>query len=98
MSERLARAEKELSTVKTQYDSLKRASGSLLQLQKTHEKTVKALKEASGTLQTVQKENMVLKSSQRNRWFLSGGAVLLVGLVFGLVMGRQQRKKKSSYY
>jgi len=98
MSEKLGKAEKELKSVKTKYESLKKASGSLLALQKTHDETLKALQEARMTLETLQKENMILKSSQRNRWFLSGAVVLLVGLIFGLVMGRQQRKKKSSYY
>jgi SH3 domain protein len=98
MSDKLGKAEKELKLVKTKYESLKQASGSVLELQENHEKTLKALQEARVTLETLQKENMVLKSSQRNRWFLSGAVVLLVGLIFGLVMGRQQRKKKSSYY
>ena len=98
MSEKLGKAEKELKSVKTKYESLKQASGSILELQENHAKTLKALQEDRVTLETLQKENMVLKSSQRNRWFLSGAVVLLVGLIFGLVMGRQQRKRKSSYY
>jgi SH3 domain protein len=98
MSDKLGKAEKELKSVKTKYESLKRTSGSVLELQETHQKTLKDLQEARVTLETLQKENMVLKSSQRNRWFLSGAVVLLVGLIFGLVMGRQQRKRKSSYY
>jgi SH3 domain protein len=98
MSDKLKKAENELKSVKTKYESLKQASGSLLELQENHEKTLKALQEARVTLETLQKENMVLKSSQRNRWFLTGAVVLLVGLIFGLVMGRQQRKRKSSYY
>jgi len=98
MSEKLEKAEKELKTVTTKYDSLKQASGSLLEFQETHDETLKSLQEARVTLETLQKENMVLKSSQRNRWFLTGAVVLLVGLIFGLVMGRQQRKRKSTYY
>jgi len=98
MSDKLGKAEKELKSVKTKYESLKKASGSLLTLQENHDETLKALQEARVTLETLQKENLVLKSSQRNRWFLSGAVVLLVGLIFGLVMGRQQRKRKSSYY
>lgn len=98
MSEKLEKAEKELRSVKTKYDTLRNASGSLLSLQETHDETLKALQEARVTLETLQKENMILKSSQRNRWFLTGAVVLLVGLIFGLVMGRQQRKRKSSYY
>ena len=98
MSEKLGRAEKELKSVKTKYESLKKASGSLLALQESHDEALKALQEARVTLETLQKENIILKSSQRNRWFLTGAVVLLVGLIFGLVMGRQQRKRKSSYY
>ena len=70
----------------------------MLEFQETHDETLKSLQEARVTLETLQKENMVLKSSQRNRWFLTGAVVLLVGLIFGLVMGRQQRKRKSTYY
>ena len=98
MSEKLEKAEKMLKDVKGKYESLKKASGSVLALQENHDETLKALQEARVTLETLQKENMVLKSSQRNRWFLTGAVVLLVGLIFGLVMGRQQRKRKASYY
>lgn len=98
MSDRLEKSLKELNTVKTKYESLKQASGSLLELQENHTQTLKSLQEARTTLETLQKENMVLKSSQRNRWFLTGAVVLLVGLIFGLIMGRQQRKRRSSYY
>lgn len=98
MSEKLAKLEKEFKSVKTKYESLKKASGSLLALQESHDGNLKALQEARVNLETLQKENMILKSSQRNRWFLTGAVVLMVGLIFGLVMGRQQRKKKSSYY
>jgi len=98
MSEKLAKLEKDFKSVKTKYESLKNASGSLLALQESHDGNLKALQEARVNLETLQKENMILKSSQRNRWFLTGAVVLMVGLIFGLVMGRQQRKKKSSYY
>ncbi len=98
MSEKLKKAENALGDVKIKYDALKKASGAVLELQETYDKTLKELQEARSTLETLQKENLVLKSSQRNRWFLAGAVVLLVGLVFGLVMGSRQRKRKSSYY
>ena len=98
MSEKLVKAEKALKDVKGKYESLKKASGAVLELRGTYDKTLKELQEARMTLETLQKENLVLNSSQRNRWFLAGAVVLLVGLIFGLVMGRQQRKRKSSYY
>ena len=98
MSEKLEKAENELKDVRRKYQSLKRDSGTLLELQAAHAKTLKAFREARDTLEALQKENLVMKSTQRNIWFITGAAVLLVGLLFGLVMGRQQRKRKSAYY
>jgi SH3 domain protein len=43
-------------------------------------------------------ENEVLKSAQINKWFATGALVLLCGLMIGVVVGRQQRKRRSSLY
>ena len=43
-------------------------------------------------------ENEVLKSAQINNWFATGALVLLCGLMIGVVVGRQQRKRRSSLY
>jgi len=57
------------------------------------------------TLETTQKEvqkltreNEQLSSSQRTKWFALGALVLLCGLIIGLVVGRQQKKRRSSSY
>ena len=46
------------------------------------------------TLQTLTKENESLRSSQRNKWFASGALVLFCGLI----IGRQQKERRSSLY
>ncbi len=43
-------------------------------------------------------ENELLQSAQINKWFATGALVLLCGLMIGLVVGRQQRKRRSSMY
>ncbi len=43
-------------------------------------------------------ENELLQSAQINKWFATGALVLLCGLMIGLVVGRQQRKRRSSLY
>ena len=48
------------------------------------------------TIQTLTNENKVLTSSQRNKWFAMGALVLLCGLMIGLVIGRQQKKRRLS--
>lgn len=87
-----------LSKVQNMYDTLKKESSSFLKLKKKYETTKTKMEAAQATTEKLTKENVVLKSSQRNTWFLTGAAVLLVGLIFGLIMGRQQKKRKSTYY
>ena len=43
-------------------------------------------------------ENEVIQSTQINKWFAYGALVLLCGLMIGLVVGRQQKKRRSSLY
>jgi len=87
-----------LSKIQNMYDTLKKESSSFLKLKKEYETIKTKMEVAQATTEKLTKENVVLKSSQRNTWFLTGAAVLLVGLIFGLIMGRQQKKRKSSYY
>jgi SH3 domain protein len=87
-----------LSKVQNMYDTLKKEASGFLKLKKKYETTKTKMEAAQATTEKLTKENVVLKSSQRNTWFLTGAAVLVVGLIFGLIMGRQQKKRKSSYY
>lgn len=48
------------------------------------------------TIQMLTKENENLKSSQKNRLFLSGALVLLCGLISGMIVGRQQKRRRLS--
>ena len=87
-----------LDTVRQRYETLKKEASSFLKLKKKYETTKTKMEVAQAITEKLTEENAVLKSSQRNTWFLTGAAVLLVGLIFGLIMGRQQKKRKSSYY
>ncbi len=87
-----------LDTVRKRYETLKKEASSFLKLKKKYETTKTKMEVVQATTEKLTKENAVLKSSQRNTWFLTGAAVLLVGLIFGLIMGRQQKRRKSSYY
>jgi SH3 domain protein len=46
----------------------------------------------------LRKEHEQLQSSQMNRWFATGALVLLCGLLLGVMVGRQQKTRKSSFY
>ena len=87
-----------LNKLKYDYTSLKRGAADYLKLKSEHGATRKKLEITQKSALTMTKENERLKSSQRNRWFATGALVLLGGLIIGLVLGRQQKKRKSLYY
>ncbi|MBW1767022.1 MAG: SH3 domain-containing protein [Deltaproteobacteria bacterium] len=83
LKEKLSRIEKEWE------ETLKRKVGDYSELKESNEATQE-------TIQTLTKENENLKSFQRN--FTQGALVLLCGLIIGLILGRQQKKRRSSLY
>ena len=85
LKEKLARIDKEWK------ETLRRETTGYLELKAAYETTQE-------TLQTLTKENESLRSSQRTKWFALGALVLLCGLMIGLVIGRQQKKHRSSSY
>jgi SH3 domain protein len=56
------------------------------------------LETAQKEVQRLAKENEVLQSSERSKWFAIGALVLLFGLMIGFVMGRQQKKHRLFMY
>jgi SH3 domain protein len=98
LNQRLSSNNGELKELQRKYKALVADSSDFLKLRTANKKMASELETAQKSVEKLTKENLTLKSSERNRWFLSGGAVLLLGLIFGLVMGRQQKRRKSSYY
>jgi len=63
-------------------------------LSKELKESNKAVKEKS---QRLSEENEILKSSQRNKWFTTGGLVMFSGLLVGLLVGKQPQKRRLSF-
>jgi len=93
----LKRKTQELEALSKQYSELKKGSEGYLRLKTIHEATQRDLKAAQSELSKVTAENETLRSSEQNKWFLSGAAVLLCGLLIGGIAGRQQKKRRSLY-
>ncbi len=79
-----------------EYESLKQGAEGYLKLRATHRATRSELESLKKDFRVVTDENRELRSSQRNKWFATGAIVLLCGLLIGLVLGRQQKKRRSS--
>jgi SH3 domain protein len=87
----------ELEALSKEYLELKNSAEGYLKLKTLHETTEANLKTTQTELSKVIAENEALKSSEQNKWFLSGALVLLCGLLIGGIAGRQQKKRRSLY-
>jgi len=97
LAEELKRKTEAVEVLSMEHLELKKGAGGYLRLKTIHEATEKDLKAAQAELSKLSAENETLRSSQQNRWFLSGALVLLCGLLIGGIAGRQQRKRRSLY-
>jgi SH3 domain protein len=85
-----------LDELQHKYETLKRGSANYLKLKTEFDSTKKTLISSQKKVEDLTRENDILRSSQRHKWFGMGGLVLLCGLLIGLIMGRHQKKQKSS--
>lgn len=93
----LQKTSKRLEETTGSYETLKQGAEGFLKLKKAHELSEAALKAARADLERLRNEQEQLRSSQMNRWFATGALVLLCGLLLGVMVGRQQKARKSFY-
>ena len=96
LAKKLQDATEALQKLKDKYESLEHGATDYLKLKATYTDTRSRLETIQKEIQGLSEENKRLKSFQRNRWFITGAAVLLCGLIIGLMLGRHQRKRRSS--
>jgi SH3 domain protein len=90
----LEKTQRELTSLKTQYATLKSASADVVRLNDEFTETKNRLDTVTLSVEQLNAENMELRSSTNLRWFLSGAGVVSVAWLFGFIMGRIQRRKR----
>ena len=98
LSGQLKECRSAMQNIQKEFESLKKGASGYLKLKASNKVTQSQLKTATTQLNELTEEHEKLKTSQRNRWFITGALVLLSGLLIGLILGRQTRKRRSSYY
>ena len=88
----------ELVSLKKDYQALKKASSQYLELKTEYDENLAKLQSTEQRLKELEVENATIKRSQDYMWFASGAVVLLFGLIIGSLLGRQSRKRTSSYF
>jgi SH3 domain protein len=97
LSSKLQAVTSRLEKVQGEYDSLSKGAAEYLTLKKDFDAAKSVLESNRRTLEVLSVENRELKSSHTHRWLLTGAAILLCGLIIGLVMGRRQKSRRSLY-
>lgn len=95
---KLRKSTKALQKLEKEYESLKQGAAQYLDLKSTYNTTRAKFESMQKEFQEVTKENERLNSSQRNKSFAIGALVLLIGLIVGVVFGRQQKKPRRPVY
>lgn len=97
LSQELAETSQAIESLRSEYETLKEGASEYLELKAQFEETRAALESAEETVKKLAMENENLRFSQKIKWFVTGAAVLLCGWVIGLIMGRQQKKRRAAY-
>lgn len=87
-----------LAELRGEHESLKEGAAGYLELKATHTATQSELETTQLELGELTERYEELRGSENWKWFGTGAGVFLSALVFGIVLGRQQRKRRSSYY
>jgi len=89
--------EGETRSVSQELAEIKRTASSALAIDSQNKDLKSRLVLLERQLQTIQKENEGLKDSTARDWFMIGAAVLLLGIIIGLIIPKIRFRKKSSW-
>jgi SH3 domain protein len=93
----LDKKKKLLEQTQANYETLKQGAEGFLKLRKINDMNEASLKAARAELEKLRAEREEWRSSRMIQWFATGALVLLCGLLVGIMVGRQQRRRKSYY-
>lgn len=97
LAAQLKRKTQELEKLQKEHSDLQRGAQEYLKLKALYEESERNLAEARSELLDVTNENEMMRSSELHTWFLKGALVILSGLLIGTMIGRQQKRRRSSY-
>ena len=87
-----------LYKLQEEHEALKKGAAKYLELNAAYETIKSEFEIAQEKVKSLTIENEKLRSSERNKWFAIGAIILLFGFIFGMVIGKREKKRKSSIY
>jgi SH3 domain protein len=99
--QRLQRAESKLQLSKRslqgQVDRISKLSANTIQVDDENKQLKQQLADSQAAVSVLEIDNAQLASRSDREWFLVGGGVLVLGLLFGLILPRISWRKKDSW-
>lgn len=89
--------EKQSNTAIRELEKLKRTSANAVQTLQERDQLQQRVVAIERELETLKRENDVLKNSSAQDWFLVGAGVLLLGLLLGFLLPKISWRKKTSW-
>jgi len=77
--------------------NIRKTAGSALALESENKRLKEQYLNLQSELQTVQQENLTLKDRSESEWFVRGAAVVVLGILIGLIAPRLKFRRKSSW-
>ena len=85
---------KRIRSIEKDYSDLKIASADFLKLKKEQKNLEKQMKQNSQRLSRTTEENRELKKQTKIKWFIAGGAAVLIGFILGMYLQRLRNEKR----
>ena len=102
LSQALTQIQQQLKTTAAQRDAitasfekLEKDTANVVEIKQKMANTVTENKSIKQKLSSLTRENEELKSDDRLNWFLTGGGVLLLGIIIGKITTRSRKRKPS---
>src|SRR6056300_145215 len=93
----IATLEREKAAVEKELADLKRTAANVLSINQQNESLMEQLAGAQIRADSLEQENRQLSSQTTRYWFMSGGLVLLVGIILGIWLPRIRWQRRSRY-
>lgn len=93
----IARLESEKNALETELAEIKRTAANVMSINQQNKELREQLVNADVRIESLEQENRDLSSQTNRYWFMSGGLVLVVGIVLGLWLPKIRWQRRSRY-
>lgn len=89
--------EEEKRHLEQELANIRKTAGSALALESENKRLKEQYLNLQSEVQTLQQENITLKDRSEREWFVRGAAVVVVGILIGLIVPRLKFRRRSSW-